>query len=53
MGTYNTAKLWHLTDQSDAIFLKYLTKEPDKVFGSIQRHVDETIKTVSESTDEE
>jgi len=53
VGTYNTAKLWHLTDQSDAIFLKYLTKEPKRVFENIQRHVDETIKTVSESTDEE
>ena len=45
VGTYNTAKLWYLTDKSDMIFLKYLTKEPERVLESIQRHVDETIKT--------
>jgi len=28
VGTYNTAKLWNITDKSDAIFLKYLTDNP-------------------------
>jgi hypothetical protein len=50
VGTYNTAKLWHLTDESDRIFLKYLTKEPEIVFESIERHVSETIKTDSDET---
>lgn len=31
VGTYNTSKLWSLTDQSDAIFLKYICTDPKKV----------------------
>ncbi len=53
VGTYNTAKLWHLTDQSDEIFLKYLTNDPKRVFESIQRHVAETIKTVTDNSSED
>lgn len=28
VGTYNTSKLWDITDESDAIFLKYITDCP-------------------------
>ena len=31
VGTYNTAKLWHLTDESDSIYLKYITDQPELV----------------------
>jgi len=28
VGTYNTSKLWDITDESDLIFLKYLCDDP-------------------------
>ena len=28
VGTYNTSKLWDITDESDLIFLKYLCDNP-------------------------
>jgi len=31
VGTYNTSKLWDITDKSDAIFLKYICKDPVSV----------------------
>ena len=39
VGTYNTAKLWHLTDESDAIFLKYLTKDPVRVQDELETFI--------------
>ena len=45
VGSYNTAQLWHITDRSDAIFLKYMTDRPEQVFGSIVRHISQTIFT--------
>lgn len=45
VGTYNTSKLWHLTDQSDVIFLKYLCKNPDEVYQAINRHIEQTVLT--------
>lgn len=45
VGTYDTSKLWHITDKSDMIFLKYLTDEPELVFEEIQNHVSKTVMT--------
>ena len=39
VGTFNTRKLWHLTDESDMIFLKYLTEEPETVFQHLENHL--------------
>ena len=47
VGSYNTSKLWHITDQSDTIFLKYMIKEPDTVFQSIEDHAQSTFSTGS------
>ena len=39
VGTFNTAKLWEITDQSDRIFLKYITDDVDGVFEAILNHI--------------
>ena len=45
VGSYNTSKLWHITDKSDKIFLKYMTNRPEEVFESIVCHVSQTVLT--------
>lgn len=50
VGTYNTMNLWHLTDESDKIFLQYLSNEPDIVFEAIYNHVQQTV--ISNFSDE-
>ena len=45
VGTYNTSKLWHITDESDLIFLKYMTETPERVMDEILTHVVQTVKT--------
>ena len=45
IGSYNTSKLWHITDKSDLIFLKYMTKYPDKTLDAITTHIAQTVKT--------
>lgn len=45
IGSYNTTRLWHITDKSDMIFLKYLTGNPKQVFKSIMHHVAQTAIT--------
>jgi len=45
VGTFNTAKLWYITDKSDRIFLRYLTDKPKEVFESIEYHITQTIMT--------
>ena len=45
VGTYNTSKLWYITDQSDAIFLKYLCNNSTEVHEAIQNHVHATVLT--------
>ena len=44
-GTYNTSKLWHITDQSDMILLRQMTSNPDAVFEAIKTHIAQTVKT--------
>ncbi len=36
VGTYNPRALWHLTDRSDLIFMKYLSNNPIKEFEAIE-----------------
>jgi hypothetical protein len=45
VGTFNTSKLWHITDKSDKIFLKYLTDKPVETFEAIQDHITATVIT--------
>ena len=45
VGSYNTAKLWHITDKSDLIFLKYMTDQPEQVFERLTHHVAQTVIT--------
>jgi len=45
VGSYNTTKLWHITDKSDMIFLKRMADQPERVFESMMRHVSQTILT--------
>ena len=49
VGTYDTSKLWHITDKSDRIFLSYISDDPESDFESIQNHVFKTIITDSEN----
>jgi hypothetical protein len=53
VGTYNTAKLWYITDQSDKIFLKYLCANPDDIFESLDIHVLQTSLTGLSQSDRE
>jgi len=48
VGTYNTSKLWHLTDKSDIIFLKYWAETPESVSNSIENHISQTILSNSD-----
>ena len=45
VGSYNTARLWHVTDKSDMIFLRHMTDNPSVVFDAIETHIVQTIKT--------
>ena len=49
VGTYNTSKLWNITDQSDKIFLRYLTDNQEEVFDAIDNHVFQTVITFDEN----
>ena len=39
VGTYNVRKLWHITDESDLIFLKYLSSNPIKTYQLIENFI--------------
>ncbi|MDR1469256.1 MAG: Eco57I restriction-modification methylase domain-containing protein [Spirochaetaceae bacterium] len=43
VGTYNTSRLWHITDKSDIIFLKYMCAKPEEIYARIEDHVSQTI----------
>ena len=45
VGSYNTSKLWHITDRSDLIFLNYMTEDPQSVFQCIENHVRSALTT--------
>jgi len=48
VGTYNTSKLWSITDISDKIFLNYLCNKPDDVFEAILSHVSQTVISITD-----
>jgi hypothetical protein len=50
VGTFKTSKLWHITNQSDLIFLKYMTDKPIEVFNAIENHVFQTVITVDDNS---
>ena len=39
VGTFNTKKLWHLTDQSDYIFFKYMDMDADSIQQMVESHI--------------
>ncbi len=43
VGSYNTSKLWDITDKSDWIFLKYMCTNPFEVKNEIENHICKTI----------
>ncbi len=45
VGTYNTSKLWSITDSADRIFLKYIATEPQIIQNEIENHVLSTVLT--------
>lgn len=49
VGTYNTSKLWNITDASDSIFLKYIAAEPLKIQNDIENHILTTVLTEEDS----
>jgi len=44
IGTFNTASLWNITEQSDKIFLKYITDNVQELYESIDNHIYSTVK---------
>jgi hypothetical protein len=53
VGTYNTSKLWGITDISDALFLKYMCENQREVQCAIQNHVYATVLTQDDTEDVE
>ena len=45
VGTYNTSRLWRITDSADRIFLKYIASEPQIIQNEIENHVLSTVLT--------
>lgn len=39
VGTFNTKKLWHLTDESDRIFYKYMGLDVDTIQQMVESHI--------------
>ena len=52
VGTYNTSKLWYITDKSDKIFLEYLCKNSIEIFEAIEDHISSTVLTKNEELEE-
>ncbi len=53
VGSYNTARLWHITNESDLIFLKYMTDQHEQVFESMAHHVSQTAITSKLQSEDE
>lgn len=39
VGTFNTSALWSITDQSDLIFLSYITDNPLEISEAVENHI--------------
>ena len=53
VGTFNTKKLWPLTDQSDRIFYKYMSMDVDTIQQMVESHIAACVLTDKGKTDEE
>jgi hypothetical protein len=53
VGTYNTSKLWYITDNSDKIFIKYLCNNQIEIFEAIEDHISSTVLTEKEELEED
>ena len=38
IGSFNTSKLWHITDKSDVIFLRHISKDPELTLERLRVH---------------
>ena len=45
VGTFNTRKLWNITDKSDLIFLKYISDNPVEIQQKIENHISACVVT--------
>jgi len=39
VGTFNTSALWDITDESDMIFYKYLSANPEEIRELVESHL--------------
>ena len=53
VGTFNTKKLWYLTDQSDRIFYKYMDMDVDTIQQMVESHIAACVLTDKGKTDVE
>ena len=53
VGTFNTKKLWHLTDQSDRIFYKYMCMDVDTIQQMVESHIAACVLTAKGKTVDE
>ena len=53
VGTFNTKKLWHLTDQSDYIFFKYMDMDADSIQQMVESHIAACVLTDKGNNNEE
>ena len=53
VGTFNTKKLWHLTDLSDRIFYKYMGLDVDTIQQMVESHIAACVLTDKGKADEE
>ena len=53
VGTYNTSKLWEITDKSDMIFLSHLSEHPIQVFENLQNSIVHSILTTKGGFDDD
>lgn len=52
VGTYNTSKLWHLTDQSDSIFLPYISSHSTELATELDQLVSKSFISNKGEVDE-
>ncbi len=53
VGTFNTKKLWYLTDQSDRIFYKYMGMDVDTIQQMVESHIAACVLTDKRKNGEE
>ena len=53
VGTFNTKKLWYLTDQSDYIFYKYMDMDADSIQQMVESHIAACVLTDKGNNNEE